>query len=401
MKNIHFLIALFLLISTFCYCETPTKWRGGTDGVYIEEGLMKQWPAEGPEVLWAYEELGKGHSSPSFANDKIYITGMLDTIGNLFVLDQSGRLVYKIEYGTEWYKNFHGTRSTPVVVGNLVYVYSGQGAIICIDDTKQEIKWSIDILKKYSAKNISWGVTETPIVDGDIIYCTPGGEHTVVALNRFTSEQVWTSKAKGDVSAYCTPRLIQLENQKIIVSHTDSYIIAINAETGKLLWTYDQPNKWSVHANTPIYHDGSVYCFSGYGKGGVKISIDENGNKTKVDWVDIKLDSRMGGVVLIDGYLYGSGDKNRNWYCLDWETGAVQYENDTIGKGVVISDGEMLYCYSEKGELALAKVNPKKFELISKTKVTMGTAQHWAHPVINNGRLFVRHGNALIAYKIK
>ena len=172
-------------------------------------------------------------------------------------------------------------------------------------------------------------------------------------------------------------------------------------DTGKLLWSHKHPNRYSVHPNTPLYHDGQVFCFSGYGKGGAMLQLNEDGSKVKQLWYSETMDSRMGGAVYLDGYIYGSGDKNRQWQCIDWNTGKVVYESKEVGNGVVIAAEGMLYAYSQRGELALVKPGSSSFNIVSKIKITAGSGQHWAHPAINNGRLFVRHGNALIAYKIR
>jgi outer membrane protein assembly factor BamB len=189
--------------------------------------------------------------------------------------------------------------------------------------------------------------------------------------------------------------------KKILATHTASYMIGIDAKTGKMLWSRYQPNQHKVHANTPIYHDGGLFYFSGYGQGAGKVDLNEDGTKITSAWKKQEFDSRMGGAVLVDGYIYGSGDQYREWKCLDWETGDTTYTSTDISKGVVIYADGMLYCYSERGELALVKATPGKFDLISKTIVEKGSEQHWAHPMIHKGVLYLRHGNALIAYLIK
>lgn len=168
-----------------------------------------------------------------------------------------------------------------------------------------------------------------------------------------------------------------------------------------MLWSHPQTNRWQVHANTPIYHDGGVFCFSGYGQGGVKLELNADGSSVEKAWTNEHLDSRIGGMVMVDGYLYGSGDNSREWRCVDWETGEEKYASTDIGKGVTIYADGMLYCYSDRGELGLAEATPEGFNLKSKTRVDLGSGQHWSHPVIRDGRLYLRHGNTLIAYKIK
>lgn len=222
----------------------------------------------------------------------------------------------------------------------------------------------------------------------------------MVALNRFTGEKIWSCAGLGELSAYCTPLLIKLPARDLLVTMMASHILGIDAKTGEMLWNYEQTNRWSVHANTPVYHDGSLFCFSGYGQGGVMLKLSEDGTSVTKKWFSKDYDSRMGGVVRIDGYLYGSGDATPEWMCIDWNTGETIYKSDIVDKGVIIAAGDKLFGYSGKGVLFMAEVNPNEFKLISQTKVELGTAQHWAHPVINDGVLYLRHGNALVAYKI-
>jgi outer membrane protein assembly factor BamB len=212
---------------------------------------------------------------------------------------------------------------------------------------------------------------------------------------------VWSSPGKGELSAYCTPLLVEFPSRKLLVTMTADHIIGLDAGNGELLWSHPQTNRWQVHANTPIYHDGGLFCFSGYGQGGVRLDLSADGSSIEKIWFNEKLDSRIGGMVLVDGFLYGSGDQNRQWRCVDWNTGEEKYAATDLGKGVTIYADGMLYCYSDRGELGLAEATPEGFNLISQTRVELGSGQHWSHPVIHDGRLFVRHGDALIAYRIK
>ena len=395
--------ALILLLTGYViHAQKPTAWRDGNDGYYSETGLLKEWPANGPAILWSFEELGEGHSSPVFANNQIYIPTMIDGEGYIFVLSQDGKLNWKVNYGKEFTESYPGSRSSVTVAGNLMYMYSGLGELVCMDAGNGAEKWRKNVFQDFDGKNIQWGVTETVVIDGDVLYVTPGGtKNNVVALNRFNGNLIWSSAGLGELSAYCTPLLIDLPTRKLLVTHTADHLIGLDREDGKLLWTYPHTNQWFVHANTPVYSEGGLFCFSGWGQGGEKLTLSNDGSSIKEVWKNPKLDSRMGGMVLIDGYLYGSGDVGREWRCINWLSGEESYASGEIGKGVVIAAEGMLYCYSERGELALVKADPNEFKVISKTKVALGSAQHWAHPVINNGRLFVHHGNALIAYKIK
>ncbi|MCY1720888.1 PQQ-like beta-propeller repeat protein [Prolixibacteraceae bacterium Z1-6] len=401
-KSIFLLVGL-ILSTTILVAQTPTKWRGdNNNGIYNETGLLKEWPANGPEILWTFEGLGEGHSSPVFANNVIYLSTLIGEDGYIFVFNQEGKELWKVNYGKDFKDSYPGTRSSVVVGGDLMYMYTGYGELICMDAKDGDKKWNKNAFNDFDGENIRWGVTETVVVDGDLVFVTPGGKkNNMVALNRFTGDLVWSSPGKGELSAYCTPLLVELPERKLLVTHTADHVIGVDAKTGKLLWDYPHTNRWQVHANTPIFYNGGLFCFSGYGQGGEKLNLSADGTSVTEVWIKKELDSRMGGMVVVDGYLYGSGDNAREWRCVNWETGEETYVDKTIAKGVTIYADGMLYCYSERGELALVEATPEAFKVISQTKVELGTAQHWAHPVINNGRLFVRHGDVLIAYKIK
>lgn len=402
-RKISSLVLFFIFFGLSVSSQNASGWRGlKGDGVYPETGLLKEWPADGPEIIWHFEGLGEGHSSPAVANNLIYLSGMVERTGYIFALDFNGKLQWKVPYGEEFTESYPGARSSPVISGDLLYIYSGNGVLTCMDSKTGAVKWRKDAFNDFDGKNITWGVTETILIDGDVVYLTPGGKkNNVVALNRYNGNLIWSSPGKGDQSAYCTPLLVELPARKLLVTHTGDHIIGFDAEKGNMLWSYPQTNRYKVHANTPIYNDDGLFCFSGYGQGGVKLNLSEDGSSVEKVWFNEELDSRIGGMVVLDGFLYGSGDKGREWRCVDWKTGEEKYASTDLAKGVVIAADGMLYCYSERGELALVKATPDSFDIKSRTKVELGTAQHWSHPVIDNGRLYLRHGDALIAYKIK
>lgn len=383
--------------------QEPTHWRGpNANGIYPESGLLNDWPANGPAISWHYDKLGEGFSSPAFANGHIYISGMENNEGYIYILSKTGKLLHKFLYGKEFYESYPGSRSTPTIAGDLLYIVNGYGKVVCMNVNTGKINWSKDLFSDFDGKNIRWGITETLLVNDDRIYCTPGGKkNNVIALNRFNGDLIWSSPGEQELSAYCSPILINHNGRKIIVTMTASHIIGLEEKDGGLLWSHPQPNRWSVHANTPVYHDGGLACTSGYGQGTVKLVLNEDGSKIKKQWFNSSFDSRMGGAVFIDDHLYGSGDQNRYWYCIDWETGEIKYSDNEIGIGVVIAAEGMLYCYSQRGKLALVEATTEGFNIKGETKVTLGTGQHWSHPVINDGHLYLRHGKSLIAYKIK
>lgn len=399
-RLISFVAITALLVNASA--QVPTHWRGPTqDGIYAESGLLKQWPAGGPEIIWSFKELGQGHSSAIVDQDFVYTTGMISDMGHLFKFDLNGKLLYKKQYGPEFTESWYGTRGTPTIVGDKIYVLSGMGKLFCFSNESGNILWSKDLSGDFDGKVIQWGMNETPVVDGKVIYITPGGKKNgLVALNRHTGDLIWSSPGTGELTSYCTPLLFEHNGRKMLATHFESHLVGFDATTGKMLWKQHQPNKYSVHPNTPVYHDGKLFYLSGYGKGGGMLELSPDGNSIKKIWTHKKMDSRMGGAVLVDGYVYGSGD-SRVWSCYDWETGEEKYTSNEIGHGVVIYADGMLYCYSQRGELALVTPDPSGFRVVSKTKVALGSEQHWAHPVIYDGVLYVRHGRALIAYKVK
>ena len=400
--SISLVVLLFLSVTIFG--QTPTRWRGPqANGIYPDKGLMKTWPADGPQILWSFNDLGQGHSSPVFTKSNIYVSGMIDDIGYIYKLTIKGELVWKVTYGKEFKESYPGSRACPVVAGDRLYMLSATGNLVCMNTVDGKIIWSKDLFKDFDGRQISWGLNESVVIDGDKVYCTPGGvKNNVIALNRNTGDPIWSCPGMGDKAAYCTPLLVDMGKRKLLVTMTAANIIGIDAETGKMLWNFGHITQYGVNANTPVYFDKGLFCFSGYKSGGVKLSLSDDGSTVKKDWLCPSLDSRIGGAVLVNGYIYGSGDMNNPaWQCIEWKTGEQKYSSKELTKGNVIYADGMLYCYSDKGDLALVEANPSAFKIISKIKVTVGTKEHWAHLVINNGILYVRHGKSLIAYKIK
>jgi len=401
-KVIHLILGLILIIPLLSYAQTPTKWRGPfQNGFYPETGLLEKWPAEGPGIKWHYDQLGEGYSAPSLANDRIYITGMEGTMGYVYSLTLDGKFLWKVPYGEEFSRSYPGSRSTPVVVEDYLYILSGLGQLTCMSSLSGKLYWNKNIFRDFDGLSIEWGLNETMVIDGERLICTPGGKkHNIIALNRFDGSLIWASRGRGEKATYCTPLLVNLESRKLLVTHTERNILGIDAENGNVLWSHPHTNTYNIHPNTPLFYDNAVFCFSGYGQGGVMLQMNGDGSSITKKWFCKTMDSRIGGAVVIDGRIYGSGDKNREWQCIDWETGKVLYESKEVGNGVVITADGLLYLYSQRGELALVNPAPSGFEIISDTRVSLGSGQHWAHPVIHEGILYVRHGNTLIAYDI-
>jgi outer membrane protein assembly factor BamB len=401
-----FLILLVYLVTGTIAFSQSSQWRGPErNGIYTETGLLQKWPVEGPELLWSFEGLGAGHGNVGIGKDKMFILGMPDTTGVLYAFDFKGNLKWKKNYGVEWYKNYTGPRSTPTVVGDLVYFISGQGVVYCYKASDGVLVWSVDMVKKFSGRNNTWGIAESVLIDGDVLYCTPGGvDNNIVALNRLTGSTIWTSQGNRQPSAYCSPILVKHNKTRLIVTMTAESIVAVDAVTGKFYWKVDQFQSNKIHANSPVYSEGIIYCSSDNAKtnfGLVALKLSTDGKSVSVLWRNEEFKNLMGGIIVKDGHIYGSVYRKGLWSCINTTTGKILYSSNKFGDGnIIMADGRM-YCYSEKGELALVSADPSSFNVISSFKVPLGTDQHWSHPVINKGRLYIRHGNALMAYKIK
>jgi outer membrane protein assembly factor BamB len=404
MKKIALFCSLLWAFATLT-AQPSVQWRNDRTGIYTETGLLKSWPVGGPQTLWHNDDLGEGHSSVAIDANKIYVTGMTKGVGTLYVLDMNGKLLGKKDYGKEWDSSHPGSRGTVTVNEGKLYVFSGTGNLVCMNQSTLDILWKKNIETDFGGKNIMWGVTESPLIVGEKIILSVGGkQHNVVALNKNNGSLIWSSPGDGDLSSYCSP--LYIANQQIpqVVTMMAGHILGIELATGKKLWSYKYENQRKIHPNTPVY-DGKdmVLCTSGYGKGSVMLRLTNGGRSVEKVWEHKELESRTGGVVKIGNYAYIGGDPgNKFWYCVEWNSGEIKYKSNTLASnGVVIANDDLLYCYTERGEIALIKATPARFELVSRCKVALGSGPHWAHPVIYGGALYIRHGNSLIAYKVK
>lgn len=406
------LVSALGCVTRICSGESWPQFRGlNRDGKSAETGLLKKWPDGGPKLVWSVEGLGIGFSSVAVADGAVYTTGMLDGEGSLFAYDLAGRLKWKKSYGPEWTGSYKGTRTTPTVDGDRVYVFSGVGNMICMATATGEEIWRVDALTEFDGKNIRWGMSGSPLIDGSKVYCTPGGKKgAIVALDKMTGRTIWAAAGLDQASAYSSPILIEHGANNLLIDVIQKSILCVAADTGRILWQepYEAPS--DTASVTPIYKDGCVYVTSAvereFKRGGIMLELSPDGTSVTEKWNDQTLDCGHGGVVLVDGYLYGStfdGIPNGDWICLDWDSGKVMYQATWNGnKGSIIYADGMLYCYDENtGDLALVRASPAAFEIVSSFKVTQGSGKHWAHPAISDGTLYIRHGEALMAYDIK
>jgi len=396
------IILVFLFYTSSQIAQVDAQWRGDArDGKYEDKNLLKSWPENGPELIYTIGDLGKGYSSPAVTNDAIYVTGMEDDTGYLYVFDLKGKPLWKEVYSKEWDTRYPGARVSPTVTKDRIYFSNSLGQVFCFDKKGNRI-WSLDMQKEFDAPNLRFGMTESQLVDGDKLYCTPGSENVSIAvLDRHTGKVLNRIKGNGQTSTYCSPKIINHNGRRILVTMLAKSLIGIDVNSLKMIFEYEFVTKRKINPNTPLYFNGYLYIVSGYGKGGILLKLSKDGSNVSLVWEDSQLDSQMGSVILYDGHIYGSGHDNRDWYCLEFLTGKVKYSSRELGrKGNIIFADDMLYIYSEKGDLGLVKPNSEKFEVVSSFKIKEGSGEHWAHPVIKDGRLYVRHGDILNIYNI-
>ena len=381
-------------------------WRGPQrNGIIPETGLLKSWSVNGPEMIWSYQGLGDGHTSIGPAEDRFFITGLQDGTGILFAFDYNGELLWKKAYGQEWNENYAGPRSTPVVINDLVYLQSGHGVIYCIKAITGDKVWSVDLQKKFDGKKVTWGMVENLLIDGDRIFCTPGGtKDNVAALNRFTGETIWTSPGIKKPSAYCSSIYVRHNKAELIVTTTDGSIIGVDAKTGQFYWDIAQNQDNKIHANVPVYSNGIIYCASENdvdNNGLVALKLSSDGKKVTKLWRNQEFKNLMEGFILRDGLIYGSVYEGNKWLCVDIKDGRILHSFNKFGDGSILLADGLFYCYSKRGEMALMSADRSSFTLISRFSIPLGNGPHFSHPVIYKGRMYVRHGDALMVYDIK
>ncbi len=422
MKKINLKVStavILLFISLWAKSQELSQWRGDDrSGVYKEKNLLTQWPENGPKMLWFAQGMPKGFSSVAVANGLVYFTGLQDTLDVLVAIDYSGQKKWQTVIGKSWVFSFPDSRCTPTVEGNKIYVTSGFGDVACIDAITGKTIWNIPALVKFQGKFSTWGCSESPLIVDDKVIFTAGGDNTtIVALNKNNGETIWKSKTLNDTAVYASPILADFNGEKLILNVLANNLVGVNPNNGEIMCNFNYgglynktANKdWGgasyTNTNIPVVQGNGIYVTSGYNHVGAKFKISDDLRKLTLDWVDSTLDVHHGGVVLIEGYIYGSNWLNNakgNWCCIDWKTGKTMYETFWKSKGSIIANDGLLYCFEEKsGWIALVRATPEKFDLVSSFKVPYGSGPYWAHPMIKDGVLYVRHGDAIMAFDIK
>ncbi|MCP3929958.1 MAG: PQQ-binding-like beta-propeller repeat protein [Bacteroidetes bacterium] len=406
-------IVPFLCFFTLTLFAQDTQWRGeNRDGYFHQEGLLKAWPEDGPTEILSFEGIGKGHSSVVVANNSIFATGMIDTLDYLTAFDMEGKQKWQVPYGRSWLNSFPDTRSTPTIEEDRIYLISGTGELVCLNSKTGEKNWSVDVDANFDAEWHRWGVAESPLIVGNKVICTPGGPTTtVVAFDKMTGEKIWQTESVGGKRSYVSPILYEYKGIPVILAMTTRHLLAVHPKDGKIAWKYLYHEwEWNesddlILTNTPIFRDDEIFISKGYDYPSVMVKMNSDGTGVERKWMNQVLDNHHHGLVLVDGYIYGSNWENNRkgkWVCLDWNNGEVKYEEEWFNKGNIIYADGLLYCYEEKsGNVALVRPNPEKFDIISSFKIEKGSGPHWAHPTIYDGKLYIRHGDVIMVYDIQ
>jgi outer membrane protein assembly factor BamB len=416
-RTVCSLVASVLLLLTIrVFADDWPQWRGpNRDGISKETGLLKEWPKDGPKLLWQVKDLGGGYATPSVAGGRIYLMankGLQDEF--VKALDvKDGSPVWSTRVGKvgnpDQRPNYPAARSTPTVDGSALYALGSDGDLVCLETDTGKVRWKKSLRTDFGGKPGTWAYSESPLVDGDLVVCTPGGTGaTVVALNKKDGAVVWKSAVPGgDTAGYASLVVADTGGVKQYIAYTANGLIGVDAKTGKFLWRYDKTKgPMGMSILTPVAHEGLVYSGAGrVGGGSVKLSADQGMVKAEQVYFDTKLPTAIGGAVLVGDYLYGSG--GQSLVCVDFKTGQIKWSDRSAAPGALCYADGRLYLHGENGEVALVEATSEayhergRFTPPSLPKRANRMEKAWAYPVIANGCLYVRDTDCLWCYEIK
>lgn len=401
------------------------QFRGpGRDGVSLEIGLLNSWPAEGPKLLWHVTDLGDAYSSPIITEQGIFITGDVgdDLVISAFSL--AGELLWKQKNGDAWKSSYPGARASCTYDGGRLFHMNAHGRLVRLDPKTGDEQWAVDVLTRFDGGNIKWGISESVLVDGDRVFVTPGGKKAfMAALDADTGATVWTSEALHyrktygfggkaletpedaiDHAGYAPPILFEIAGRRVIARSAGHHAVCLDAESGRILWTHPIFAAYGVIGTAPVlYKDNIIFAAPDeFGATMFRMRADKDSIQFEKAW-EGPLDNCHGGLVLSDGRLYGSGYRRlKDWVCIDAASGTVLYSRDDLPKGAALFADGHLYALSENGVLSLLKPTDSSFETKGQLQIGEdGGREVWAHPVICDGRLYIRDEGQMWCYDIK
>jgi outer membrane protein assembly factor BamB len=384
------------------------QWRGPdrTD-ISKETGLLKQWPESGPPLVWINKDVGLGYSGYAIAGGKLFTLGLRGDDELLIAVDvKTGKELWATPVGPILKNNWgDGPRATPTVDGDMVFALSGTGALLAAKAADGKEVWKVN-MRDFGGKTPGWGFCESVLVDEGKVICTPGGgQGTLLALDRATGKKVWQSEGWGDGAQYSSPIVATHNGKRQYIQLTMQNVAGVEARTGTVLWKSAWPGKTAV-IPTPIYKDGQVYIASGYGVGCKLVKLGADGSAENV-WENTNMVNHHGGVILVGDKLYGYSDKG-GWTCQDFKTGEVTWAARNLGKGAIHCADGMFYCLDEgSGTVALIEASDKgwnekgRFKLTPQTERRSKSGRIWTHPVVSDGKLYLRDQELLFCFDVK
>jgi len=383
------------------------QWRGPRrDGISDEKGLLPSWPPEGPKRLWKIDDLGKGWSSPIIFGKRLYITGDVGDDLVIYAFNLDGTLQWKVKNGRAWKGPYPGARACCAYSEGRLYHMNAHGRTVCLDAASGQELWAVDILDRFEAKNITWALSECLLVDGPRLIVTPGGKKALMAaLDKRSGRTVWTTEPLGDdQTSHCSPILFRFAGRRIIASCSSAHGFGVDADTGNLLWAVPLKNPYGTNVSTPVYGSDCVYYVTPYAENGraYRLSTEGGGIRATHVWTH-PLDTVTGCGVLVDGTLFAAGYRRpKHWFAVDWQTGRTKYELKDLTTGSAIYADGRLYCLDERGTAALVSPESDGLKIEGQFRLSAKRLRDaWAHPVLLDGRLYLRYHDTLWCYDVK
>ena len=379
------------------------QWRGvNRDGKSTETGLLKSWPQAGPTRVWQATGAGEGYSSFSVADGRLYTLGARGGTEYVMALDEAtGKKVWEVESGNRFSNDRgDGPRGTPTVDGAQLYAYGASGDLAALDAASGKTLWKVNVLKQFGGGNINWGLSESPLVLRDRIVVNAGGpEASIVALNKKDGSVLWRSQ--GDRAGYSSAILHEIGGIPQAIFFTAQRALGVDTRDGRLLWSYDRVSNRTANIATPIARGNHVFLSSDYGTGAALLELSASGNgvNAKEVYFTNEMRNHHASSVLIGDHLYGFSSAILT--AMKFDTGEVAWRDRSVGKGSVIFADDRLYLYSERGVVGLAEANPAGYREHGRFQLRTGSLPTWSHPVVANGKLFLRDQDNIYAYDVR
>ncbi len=416
MYHHSYLFLLVLNLSVTVLANNNINWScfhgPKRDNLSTEIGLMQAWPQDGPELLWTVSGIGHGYSSVAIVGERIFTAGMIDKQTYVAALSLNGKQLWQRLNGKSWEASkqqpwavpYAGSRGTPTVDGDTVYHLSELGRLTAFDVHTGEQKWHKELLETFNAERPEYGYSESVLIHGDVLFCCPGGSGGyMIALEKTTGRTLWVNTDIKDAVGNSSPVFAEIDGIEQVITMSANRVVSFDPKNGRLLWDYTFGNKRQNNITDVIINKGLVYASSGYGKGSILLRPQRQPDGkfvVKSVWTSDLLDNHHGGVLLLNGHLYGAGHEARGWFCLDFNTGRKMWQSP--GKGSLAYADGRLYCLNERGTMSLVKATPESWEEVSSFRLPRGgKGLYWAHPVICGGRLYVRHSDQLFTFDIR